>query len=79
MTADPTRPDGDVRRAAPVEGEPVLMMPAAAYTAPEVLDWESGICSPAAGPAWGGSTTCSPRATGRCANGRSRSATSRHW
>jgi Rieske 2Fe-2S family protein len=29
-----------VRQAAPVDGEPVLMMPAEAYTSPEVLDWE---------------------------------------
>jgi Rieske 2Fe-2S family protein len=29
-----------VRRAAPVDGEPVLMMPAEAYTSPEVLEWE---------------------------------------
>ena len=39
MTVDP--PDMEiVREAAPVDGEPVLMMPAEAYTSPEVLAWE---------------------------------------
>lgn len=37
MTADPLE---IVRQAAPAEGEPVLMMPAEAYTSPEVLAWE---------------------------------------
>ena len=41
MTAEPVVGSMDiVRQAAPVEGEPVLMMPAEAYTSPEVLDWE---------------------------------------
>lgn len=37
MTADPMQ---IVRAAAPAEGAPVLMMPAPAYTSPEVLAWE---------------------------------------
>ena len=37
MTVDPME---IVRKAAPLEGEPVLMMPAEAYTSPEVLEWE---------------------------------------
>ena len=37
MTVDPME---IVREAAPVDGEPVLMMPAEAYTSPEVLAWE---------------------------------------
>ena len=41
MTAEPVvDPMEIVRRAAPVDGEPVLMMPAEAYTSPEVLAWE---------------------------------------
>ena len=41
MTAEPVvDPMEIVRRAAPVDGEPVLMMPAEAYNSPEVLDWE---------------------------------------
>ena len=37
MTVDPME---IVRKAAPMDGEPVLMMPAEAYTSPEVLAWE---------------------------------------
>ena len=37
MTVDPME---IVRKAAPLDGEPVLMMPAEAYTSPDVLAWE---------------------------------------
>ena len=37
MTVDPME---IVRNAAPQDGDPVLMMPAEAYTSPEVLAWE---------------------------------------
>ncbi len=41
MTAEPVLdPMEIVRRGAPVDGEPVLMLPAEAYTSPEVLAWE---------------------------------------
>src|SRR5215218_9454979 len=36
----PADPLDTLRRAVPVDGDPVHMMPAEAYTAPEVLAWE---------------------------------------